>query len=166
MAGFPLYERSSAAARKRLYSAAMTEKTYDRLLTTAQAQLQKGHSAILDATFARRAHRELLTERFGKSGIAWRILEVQASNAAVKGRLRARQAKSGEVSDARLEDFTMLTGLYEPPVELPAGQCAKVGAAGPVHQTVTKALRNLARIQVEAVCPLGGAKISLKGSQR
>jgi aminoglycoside phosphotransferase family enzyme/predicted kinase len=150
MAGFPLYERRSAAARTRLYSRAMTEQTYDRLLTTAEAQLQKGHSLILDATFARREHRELLAERFGKSGITSRLLEAQASKAAVKQRLRAREAKPDEVSDARLEDFGMLTRLYEPPVELPAAQYVKVRTAGPLDQTVTKALQNLARLQVES----------------
>ena len=153
MAGFPLYERSGAAARRRLYSAAMTEDTYDRLLTTAEAQAKNGHSVILDATFARREHRELLAERFGRRGFTWRVFEAQASNAAVKQRLRAREAKPDEVSDARLEDFAMLTRLYEPPVELPAGQRAKVRTFGPLDQTVTKALQNLARIQVENPCP-------------
>ena len=149
MAGFPLFERSSGGARKRLYSAAMTQKTYDRLLATAEAQVQKGHSVILNATFARRQHRKLLAARFAKNGIAWRLIEAQTSNAAVKQRLHAREAKPDEVSDARLEDFAMLTRLYEPPVELPAGQCIKVRTSGPLDQTVTKALESLARIQVE-----------------
>lgn len=153
LAGFPLYERSSAAARARLYSAAMTKQTYDRLLTTAAAQLQKGHGVILDATFARREHRDLLAERFGKSGLAWRVLEAHASDAAVKQRLRAREAKPDEVSDARLEDFAPLTRLYEPPVELPAARRARVRATGPLAQTVTTALQSLARIQVESRCP-------------
>jgi hypothetical protein len=153
MAGFPLYERSSAAARKRLYSAGMTVKTYDHLLATAEAQVQKGHSVILDATFARREHRELLAERFGKRGIAWRVLEVQAGNPAVKQRLRVREAKPDEISDARLEDFAMLTRLYEPPVELPVAQCVKVCTSGPHDQTVTRALQSLARLQVESPCP-------------
>ena len=134
MAGFPPYERGSGAARKRLYSAAMTERTYDRILTAAETELQKGHSVILDATFARRAQRELLAVRFGKRGITWRLLEAQASNAAVK---------------QRLEDFGMLTRLYEPPTEFSAGQCAKVHTSGPLDQTVTKALRSLAGLQVE-----------------
>jgi uncharacterized protein len=163
LAGFPLYERSSAAARKRLYSAAMTGQTYDRLLTTAEAELQKGHSVILDATFARRAQRELLVVRFGKCGITWRFLEVRASNSAVKQRLRAREAKPDEVSDARLEDFGMLTRLYESLNELSAGQCAKVHTSGSLDQTVTKALRSLARIQVEVVCPSARMETFLKG---
>jgi aminoglycoside phosphotransferase family enzyme/predicted kinase len=144
MAGLPLYERSSSAARKRLYSTAMTEKTYDRLLTIAEAQLQKGHNVILDATFARREQRERFAEQFGKCGIAWRFLEAQAGNAAVKQRLRAREAKPDEVSDARLEDFAMLNHLYEPPVELTAARCVKVRTTSPLEQTVTKALQRLA----------------------
>ncbi len=152
MAGFPVYERSSAAARKRLYSAAMTEKTYDRLLTTAEEQLRQGHSVILDATFARRAHRELLAEHFGKRGITWRVLEVQASNAAVKQRLHAREAKPDEVSDARLEDFATLTQRYEPPVELPDGQCVKIRTTGSLDQTVTKALQRLSRHRMGHSC--------------
>ena len=152
MAGFPLYERSTAA-RKRLYSAAMTKRTYDRLLATAEVQVQKGHSVILDATFARREHRELLTERFGKGGIMWRLIEAQTSNAAVKQRLRLREAKPDEVSDARLEDFTKLTRLYEPPVELSAAQCLKVRTSGLLDHAVIRSLQGLARIQVEAPCP-------------
>jgi len=153
MAGFPLYERSSTGARKRLYSAAMTEKTYDRLLAAAEAQVQKGRSIILDATFARREHRELLAERFGKRGVTWRVLEAQASNAAVKQRLRAREARPDEVSDARFEDFEVLTRLYEPPDELPAAQCVKVRTSGALDRTLTKALQSLARLRVEAPCP-------------
>ncbi|HSH17049.1 MAG TPA: AAA family ATPase, partial [Verrucomicrobiae bacterium] len=153
MAGFPLYERSSAAARKRLYSAAMTERTYDRLLATAAAQVAKGHSVILDATFARPAHRRLLAKRLGGRGLAWRVLEAHASDATVKRRLRVRATRTDEVSDARLEDFAALTRLYEPPGELPADRLAKVHTSGPLAQTVTKALQNLARLQVASPCP-------------
>ena len=148
MAGFPLYERSSANARKRLYSAGMTAKTYDRLIATAGTQVQKGNSIILDATFARREHRALLAERFGRNGIAWLLLETQASDAVVRQRLRARQARPGEVSDARLEDFDALTRHFDSPVEFPAARCVKVHTSGPLDPTVTRALQSLARRQV------------------
>ena len=132
----------------------MTAKTYDRLLATANAEVQKGHSVILDATFARREHRALLAERFGKSGIAWCLLEAQASDAAVRQRLRVREARPGEVSDARLEDFDALTHLFSSPAELPAARCVKVRTSGPLDQTVTRTLQSLARRQVEASWPL------------
>ena len=153
MAGFPLYERSRSSARKRLYSAAMTVKTYDRLLATAEAQVLKGHCVILDATFARRAHRRWLAEHLGKRGIHWRVLEARASDLAVKHRLRLREAKPGEVSDARIEDFATLTRLYEPPDELPPMRRGRVSTSGPIDASLTRALRGLARLQLEFSCP-------------
>ena len=153
MAGFPLYERSSAAARKRLYSAAMTRRTYDRLLATAEGQVERNRSVILDATFARREHRELLQDRFGKRGIHWLCLEAKASVATVKQRLRARESHPNEISDARLEDFPLLTGLYEAPDELPADRRVTTCSSGPLDRTVAKSLQRLARIQVESSCP-------------
>jgi aminoglycoside phosphotransferase family enzyme/predicted kinase len=153
MAGFPLFERRSSEAREHLYSAAMTKRTYDHLLTSAQGEVQKGHGVILDATFSRREHRDLLAKRFGKQGIPWRVIEAQASNAVVRQRLRAREARPGEVSDARLEDFAKLTGLYEAPVEVSSQQGVKVRTNGPLDLVVTKALKSLARLQVELPAP-------------
>jgi predicted kinase len=149
MAGFPLYERSSAAARVRLYSKAMTKATYDRLAGSAETQWEKGRSVILDATFARRAQRASLARRFRKRGIPWRAVEVQASDAAVRKRLRARQNNQSEVSDARLEDFAMLAGLYEPPNELPGVRRVKVGNSGPLARSVLNTLQGLARLEVD-----------------
>ncbi|HSH17444.1 MAG TPA: AAA family ATPase, partial [Verrucomicrobiae bacterium] len=152
-AGFPLYERRMASARKRLYSAAMTKKTYDRLLRTAEEQLEKGHSVILDATFARREHREMLARRMKNDGHDWVVLEALASSAVVKKRLRAREARSDEISDARLEDFAMLTGLYEAPDELPSEQHVSVRTTEPLDQTVSRALQGLVRLQLKPSRP-------------
>lgn len=52
-------------------AATKKEKTSDRWLTTAGAQLQRGHSVILGAIVARREHRERFGGRGGKSGIMW-----------------------------------------------------------------------------------------------
>ena len=154
MAGFPLHERAGPVARKRLYSAAATERTYRRLLATVEAEARKGHSIILDATFARRRHRELLARRLGGRGIAWRFLEVRTSDAAIRQRLRARESAPDEISDARLEDFAALTRLYERPDELPAARHAVVHASGSPEQTVVRALQALARLQADFPCRL------------
>ena len=95
----------------------------------------------------------MLAERFGKRGITWRVLEAQASNDAVKQRMRARETKPEEVSDARLEDFDMLTRLYEPAIELPRNQRIAINTSAPLNQTVTFALKALAKANVEAPCP-------------
>jgi hypothetical protein len=150
LARFPLHERGSPSARRRLYSAAMTAKTYDSLLTAAEGRVKQGHCVVLDATFGSRAHRLLLARRFMKRGIAWRFLEVRASNPTVKQRLRQREARADEVSDARLEDFPSLTRHYEPPVEVPKDRLVKVKTSTPQKQTVVEALTALACAQARS----------------
>ena len=150
-AGLPLYERSSVSARPQLYSKAMTSRIYQRLLAAATAQVKQGGSVILDATFSRRTQREKLAKHFGKRGVAWCFVEAHASKTAVKQRLRAREASSGEVSDARLEDFAPLTQRYQPPTELPRGHCLRISTTGPLEQSVAKALQGLARLQVDSI---------------
>lgn len=156
MAGFPLYERSSSVARKRLYSASMTEQTYRRLFAAAAARLKQNRNAILDATFAKRAQRKLLTKRFGKPGLGWRLIEACAPNAIVKQRLRAREARPEVISDARLEDFTPLNDLYEPPDELPARQRTRVVTNRSLDRTLAAALKSLAHLQADRAGAPGG----------
>lgn len=147
LAGFPLYERSSAAARRRLYSAAMTWRTYDRLATTALAEARAGRGVILDATFARRAQRADLRARLARRGVACRFIEVRAGDATVKRRLKSRQARTDEVSDARLEDFAGLAGLYQPPKELKPDLCVTVCTGTTPERTAARALKALAQLQ-------------------
>jgi uncharacterized protein len=144
LAGFPPYERGSAAARRRLYSAAMTWRTYDRLATKALAETRAGRGVILDATFARREQRAGLRTRLARHGVECRFIEVRAGDAAVKRRLKSREAEAGEVSDARLEDFANLTGLYQPPKELKPDICVAVRTGTTPERTLARALRALA----------------------
>jgi aminoglycoside phosphotransferase family enzyme/predicted kinase len=150
LAGVPLHHRGSPAARNRLYSSEMTERTYTRLLSMAEAKLLKSRGVILDATFGKREQRELLAEHSRHRGIAWTILEAQASDAVVRRRLRARDSMAGVVSDARIDDFKKLTEHYEPPHEVPKGCLAKVRTTGRIDQTVVQALRNLACLRISA----------------
>jgi uncharacterized protein len=152
MAGFPVFERSSEAARSRLYSEEMTEKTYDRLFALADEKVRNGCSVILDATFARRAQRERLVEHFGRSGVELRLVETQADDETVKKRLKAREAKPDEISDARLEDYEMLNSIYEPPTELPARH--RCGVFTTETEPLLHTLKWLARRQVESQCLL------------
>lgn len=153
MAGFPLYERSSEAARSRLYSSEMTRKTYEKLLDAAAEQVRGHRSVILDATFAQRAHRGQLKARFGSRDIRFRVLEAQADDEAVKQRLQEREARPDQVSDARLQDFEMLTRLYEPPGELAGSHLLTVSTTPPLQATLALALKALVQAQAESPCP-------------
>lgn len=153
IAGLPLTARPAAAVRRRLYSAAMTRRVYDRLLDDAEARLRAGRHVILDATFARRVHRARLARRLAGQGFAWRIVEAHAGDAAVRRRLRARARSAEEISDARLEDFAALAGLYEPPTEVPRAHRMRVSTAGPLARAMSRVRQGLVRWQVEAACP-------------
>ena len=153
LAGFPLYERTSAAARARLYSGAMTARTYARLFAAAEAAAHSHRGIVLDATFASRAQREQMRARFDRRGIDWCVVEAHADDRTVRRRLRERAARPEEISDARLDDFTALTRLYEPPAELPKNQRVKVRTTGPSAAALTAALTALARRQLTNPCP-------------
>jgi aminoglycoside phosphotransferase family enzyme/predicted kinase len=157
MAGLPLYERTSEAARARHYSNAMTARTYSRLFAEAEAAARSHRGIVLDATFATRAHREQMRARFDRRGLAWCVIEAHADDRTVQRRLREREARPEEISDARLDNFTALARLYQPPVELPKSQCMRVPTTVPPEATLTAALTALARRQITS-----GLKLSVK----
>jgi hypothetical protein len=144
LAGVPLHERGDAAARTALYSAEMTERTYETLLRNVIEQIQRGRSVILDATFSRRRQRDALRARLERSGVPYRFIEAQISNDVARQRLRERDEKSDEVSDARLEDFARLNRSYEPPRELSPVQLCCIDTGGTSEATLTNALKGLA----------------------
>lgn len=162
LAGFPLYERTSEAARARLYSSAMTARTYARLFAAAEAAARSGRGIVLDATFATRVHREQMRARFARRGLDWCVLEAHADDRTVRRRLREREARPEEISDARLDDFNALTQLYEPPTELPKSRCVKVRTTVPPEATLTAALTALARRQLGEPPPREGGVLGSK----
>jgi aminoglycoside phosphotransferase family enzyme/predicted kinase len=114
IARLPLYQRGDDSIRARLYSPSLTERTYEKLLSGAEESVARGRSVILDATFARQAHRDELRRRFDAKGIPFRVIETQADDQTVRERLRRRETESEQVSDARLGDFERLSAFYEP----------------------------------------------------
>lgn len=86
--------------------------------------------------------------RLAACGIVCRFVEAQASDLVVKQRLKTHAARADEVSDAHLEDFQTLKGMYEPPLELAAGCCVKVRTTSQPEQTVTRTLQALARLRL------------------
>lgn len=118
LAGLPLQKRTPASKRETLYSAQMSKKTYDSLLTKAGQHLKQGKSVVLDATFNSKRARQRMMDTLDAGGWAYLFVEVQASDGTIKSRLQARDQQSDVVSDARLEDFEMLAGTYQSPDEI------------------------------------------------
>ena len=144
LAGAPLYKRGGAVARRRLYTEAMASKTYEALLRKVTKRALEGHSSILDATFSRRRHREMLKHRLERKGLGYRFVEAQAPDAIVKRRLARRDGKLRAISDARLEDFEALSRSYERPVELATRGLVTVSTAKALEVTTADTLKALA----------------------
>ncbi len=101
IAGLDPLEHAPAAYREGLYSAAMTEATYDMLLSRAQRLLARGECAILDASFSkerRRADASALAADISADLTELRcVLPVDVAAA----RLIRRAASGGDASDAK-----------------------------------------------------------------
>ena len=146
IAGFPLYERTARAARSHLYSRKMTANTYAALAKSALAELRHGHSVILDATFGDPQHRAQLQARLSAAHPTLRFLEAHVTNQLARQRLTKRNTSTREVSDARLEDFQLLSAGYHPPSELPRKQLLRINTKGSLAQTTSRALKALALV--------------------
>jgi aminoglycoside phosphotransferase family enzyme/predicted kinase len=146
LAAVPPHKRGSAAERQRLYAKSMTNRTYDALLKRAADRVRKRRSVILDATFGRRRHRDRLRNVLDRAGAVFRFVEAQAPDNVVKRRLKSREEKAREISDARLEDFEVLSGSYEPPSELSMRELLIIGTGKTPEITAVKTLKTLAAI--------------------
>ena len=149
-AGVPLHVRGDAAARQRLYSATRTQQTYHGLCTAAVAAATEGRSLIVDATFGQAEHRAALRQACARAGATCCFVELRAGLGVTRERLRRREGKPGEISDARWEDFADLIRRYNPPDEIPDGDRLRIHGNADPDTAVSKALSLLARRQATA----------------
>jgi uncharacterized protein len=143
LAGVPLTERTAATLRDKIYSEQMTQQTYKKILDDGLASLASHRGVILDATFSSRANRKFLRDACAKAGVHLQVVELAADPEQIKRRLQARDGTTGEISDARLEDFEKLNAAYE----LPSGlmpDLIKLSATDAVVDTVKAILLRLA----------------------
>jgi predicted kinase len=118
LAGVPLTQRTPLELRAKIYSARMTQQTYNNLLEDGLVALKRNCGTILDATFSTRALRKFLCDKCKKANVPFQFVELEVDPNEIKKRLKARDAKTDETSDARLEDFEKLNATYERPSEL------------------------------------------------
>ncbi|MGB3310008.1 MAG: AAA family ATPase [Nodosilinea sp.] len=80
-----------------LYTPAMTEQTYDRLLTLGIALAQAGYPVILDAKYDRASLRQNAIERIQSAELPLAILHCTAPTTVLEQRVRDR---AGDIADA------------------------------------------------------------------
>jgi len=92
-----------------LYTPAMTQKTYDRLLELGITLAQDGYTVILDAKYDRQALRQVVRNQIEAIGLPLTILHCTAPLTVLQERVRHR---TGDIADATVEVLNQQT--FEP----------------------------------------------------
>ena len=100
-----------------IYSKEASSLTYGKLMMLAQEVVEKGGSAILDATFSRQHQRDEVIRLARDMDANIIFIECTASYQMLKKRLTEREKRAG-ISDARLRHLKQLKAHFEPLGEL------------------------------------------------
>lgn len=98
--GLPATHRATESAGEGLYRTEITAETYQRLAAAAEAILEAGFTAIIDAAFLKRAQRAELLEVARERRLPFLILDCAADPSILKSRLGQRLAAGIDASDA------------------------------------------------------------------
>ena len=147
LAGVPLTRRTPSKKRAEVYSRQMTTRTYRELLARGVIAAKTQGGAIVDATFASAAKRELLRQKCEKAYLPFQAVELEVDPGEIERRLRARNKSVGVISDARLEDLEKLLTAYETPSQL-SPNLIRVPAGNAVSATVKSVLLRLTEAQL------------------
>ena len=143
LANVPLHHRGDAAERRKLYSPAKTELTYETMIRQAKELLLSGRGVILDATFSNRHLRDRLRECIGDRNLQWIL--ATADDATTRRRLLERESRPGVTSDARISDREMLDSAFSPPDEIPANRLTRISTEGRPVAVVRRLLAAMTR---------------------
>ncbi len=105
LAGVADTDRSREGYSAGIYAPDFTRRTYDTMLSEAERRLRDGRGIIVDATFGDPAERTAFLEMAYRCGAPALFIECQAQVQEVMRRLREREHKAGEVSDATAQVY-------------------------------------------------------------
>lgn len=121
-----------------IYSAAMTERTYDDMLRQATPFLAKGKPVILDASYLRREHREAARALARRAGVRFLAVECLADESLIRERLEQRRSAVWSPSDGRWEVYQTQLARAEPLSELAEGELLTVDGASPLAEQLDR----------------------------
>jgi predicted kinase len=102
------------ATTESLYSPAMTQATYDRLLDLSSGMLKAGYSVVVDATFLFAGQRKPFIEVAHDRQIPVVILDVWAPKEVLAQRIERRATQQTDASDATIDVMERQKTLNEP----------------------------------------------------
>jgi predicted kinase len=139
LAGVPLNEHRFEDFDGGIYSAELSRKTYDKILSGAGDILSDGGSVILDASFIR-AEERLKAKRLAEEANAdFFIIECTLDEANIQKRL-ARRLKERSVSDGRWEIYRPQKEAFDPVKEAAPQKHAIIDTSKPLGENVKRIL--------------------------
>jgi predicted kinase len=97
---------------EKIYSRAVTERVYKKMIGDGLKLLKKGELVILDATFPTDFYRKIVIDKAEKEKIPHLFVECRASEKKTLERLQER-IKKKEISDATVQVYLQLKGKFE-----------------------------------------------------
>jgi aminoglycoside phosphotransferase family enzyme/predicted kinase len=105
--GLAPLERSTGHRAHELYAPDATQRTYAHLAQQAARVIEAGFTAVVDATFLKRAQRDAFRRLAAQLGVPCMILEFQAHAETLRRRVAQRSAQGTDASEA---DLAVLNG--------------------------------------------------------
>jgi len=102
LCGLAPLERSTGRSALTLYAPEVTQRTYEQLAQQATLVMQAGYTAIVDATFLTRAHRDAFRRLAAQFGVPFTILDFRADTETLRRRVARRSAHADDASEADL----------------------------------------------------------------
>lgn len=137
-------QRSDPADQERLYSAAMSRRTFERLEELALLTLEAGFAVIVDATFLHRRTRDDFRRLAKRLELPFVIIDCSGTPAGqLRHRLELRQREAEDASEAGVAVMENQLAVDQPPagVELHHRMAADSGeAAGVLWQRLQESL--------------------------
>jgi aminoglycoside phosphotransferase family enzyme/predicted kinase len=98
--GVARLSRTASRIDAGLYGPSATHATYARLAETARAIVQAGYTAIVDATFLRRAERAMVRAVATSEGVPIALVDVWAPEPILRTRMAGRDRQAADPSEA------------------------------------------------------------------
>lgn len=130
LAGIALTTHPAADYGKGLYGDDFTSLTYNTLLKQSEDCLKLGTGAIVDATFKNPAHRRQFMDMAARLCLPVLFVECSASEEEIRERIKRRQQRPDEVSDATVAVYLRQREEFVPLTEIPQSKRIVMTAEG------------------------------------
>ncbi|MEZ4600536.1 MAG: AAA family ATPase [Syntrophotaleaceae bacterium] len=141
LAGINSRARQTEDYLQGIYSPDFSDRTYALLQTLALDSVEKGKTALADASFSRYQRRESLRRAAEGRGVPCLILHVVCNRDTMLQRLDRRQHDSAEASDGRRDLLDRQAAAFDTPQ--PEEDLLEVDGQAPVESTVAEVLYQL-----------------------